>query len=223
METSRFCLVLSPFLPPSHTPPDSFALCTLKVYVPARHSWHFVFRSLLLPTLTVCVLCLSSVVHSERFFVRLNKSGLPKSPEKTERQCTLFVVSVDFCISHKKSKQVRADDELGPRHVTWRAELLYPQDLGSSDLRKDVYIVVHIIRIGMVKKIRLHICENLLNLFKSLSFFFYCTCCLGRMAAGEKKNQCSVQYRRPFGCAVVSIADLLTADSKDDHLLKVYA
>uniref|UniRef100_A0A672J7X4 Dedicator of cytokinesis 4b n=1 Tax=Salarias fasciatus TaxID=181472 RepID=A0A672J7X4_SALFA len=93
---------------------------------------------------------------SERFFVRLNKSGLPKSPEKTERQCTLFV------------------------------------DLGSSDLRKDVYIVVHFIRIG-------------------------------RMGAGEKKNLCSVQYRRPFGCAVVSIADLLTADSKDDHLLKVYA
>uniref|UniRef100_A0A8C4HWK3 Dedicator of cytokinesis 4b n=1 Tax=Dicentrarchus labrax TaxID=13489 RepID=A0A8C4HWK3_DICLA len=93
---------------------------------------------------------------SERFFVKLNKGGLPKSPEKTERQCTLFV------------------------------------DLGSSDLRKDVYIVVHIIRIG-------------------------------RMGAGEKKNLCSVQYRRPFGCAVVSIADLLTADSKDDHLLKVYA
>uniref|UniRef100_A0A674EHN6 Dedicator of cytokinesis protein 4 n=1 Tax=Salmo trutta TaxID=8032 RepID=A0A674EHN6_SALTR len=93
---------------------------------------------------------------SERFFVRLNKNGLPKSPEKTERQCTLFV------------------------------------DLGSSDLRKDVYIVVHIMRIG-------------------------------RMGAGEKKNLCSVQYRRPFGCAVVSIADLLTADSKDDHLLKVYA
>ncbi|KAI1882231.1 hypothetical protein AGOR_G00248560 [Albula goreensis] len=92
---------------------------------------------------------------SERFFVRLNKQGVPKSPEKTERQCTLFV------------------------------------DLGSSDLRKDVYIVVHIIRIG-------------------------------RMGAGEKKNLCSVQYRRPFGCAVVSIADLLTTDSKDDHLLKVY-
>uniref|UniRef100_A0A7N6AD66 Dedicator of cytokinesis 4b n=1 Tax=Anabas testudineus TaxID=64144 RepID=A0A7N6AD66_ANATE len=31
---------------------------------------------------------------SERFFVRLNKSGLPKSPEKTERQCTLFFCSV---------------------------------------------------------------------------------------------------------------------------------
>uniref|UniRef100_A0A673GZN4 Dedicator of cytokinesis protein 4-like n=1 Tax=Sinocyclocheilus rhinocerous TaxID=307959 RepID=A0A673GZN4_9TELE len=93
---------------------------------------------------------------SERFFVKLNKNGLPKFPEKTERQCTLFV------------------------------------DLGSGDLRKDVYIVVHIIRIG-------------------------------RMGAGEKKNTCNVQYRRPFGCAVVSIADLLTADSKDDHLLKVYA
>ncbi|KAG9342289.1 hypothetical protein JZ751_016791 [Albula glossodonta] len=93
--------------------------------------------------------------RSLRFFVRLNKQGVPKSPEKTERQCTLFV------------------------------------DLGSSDLRKDVYIVVHIIRIG-------------------------------RMGAGEKKNLCSVQYRRPFGCAVVSIADLLTTDSKDDHLLKVY-
>uniref|UniRef100_A0A8C1RC70 Dedicator of cytokinesis 4b n=1 Tax=Cyprinus carpio TaxID=7962 RepID=A0A8C1RC70_CYPCA len=72
---------------------------------------------------------------SERFFVKLNKNGLPKFPEKTERQCTLFV------------------------------------DLGSGDLRKDVYIVVHIIRIG-------------------------------RMGAGEKKNTCNVQYRRPFGCAV---------------------
>ncbi|GAA6088469.1 dedicator of cytokinesis protein 4 isoform X1 [Tachysurus ichikawai] len=30
---------------------------------------------------------------SERFLVRLNKQGVPKSPEKTERQCTLFVVS----------------------------------------------------------------------------------------------------------------------------------
>ncbi|PWA26136.1 hypothetical protein CCH79_00015226 [Gambusia affinis] len=48
---------------------------------------------------------------NERFFVRLNKNGLPKWPEKTERQRTLFV------------------------------------DLGSSDLRKDVYIVVHITRI----------------------------------------------------------------------------
>uniref|UniRef100_A0A8C6U571 Dedicator of cytokinesis 4b n=1 Tax=Neogobius melanostomus TaxID=47308 RepID=A0A8C6U571_9GOBI len=91
---------------------------------------------------------------SERFFVRLNKSGLPKSPEKTERQCTLFVVSSPFLTM-----------------------LLF----------------------------------NFVILYS------------GRMGAGEKKNVCSVQYRRPFGCAVVSIADLLTADSKDDHLLKVYA
>lgn len=51
---------------------------------------------------------------------------------------------------------------------------------------------------------------------------FVCVC-VGRMCAGEKKNTCSVQYRRPFGCAVVSIADLLTADTKDDQILKVYA
>ncbi|XP_053487199.1 dedicator of cytokinesis protein 4 [Ictalurus furcatus] len=93
---------------------------------------------------------------SERFLVRLNKQGVPKSPEKTERQCTLFV------------------------------------DLGSSDLRKDVYVVAHIFRIG-------------------------------RMVAGEKKSVCNTQYRRPFGCAVINVCDLLTADCKDEHLLKVYS
>uniref|UniRef100_A0A8B9L244 Dedicator of cytokinesis 4 n=1 Tax=Astyanax mexicanus TaxID=7994 RepID=A0A8B9L244_ASTMX len=93
---------------------------------------------------------------SERFFVRLNKQGVPKSPEKTERQCTLFV------------------------------------DLGSSDLRKDVYVVAHIFRIG-------------------------------RMVAGEKKSVSNTQYRRPFGCTVISVSDLLTTDFKDDHLLKVYS
>ncbi|XP_056595767.1 dedicator of cytokinesis protein 4 isoform X1 [Triplophysa dalaica] len=93
---------------------------------------------------------------SERFFVRLNKQGLPKSPEKTERQCTLFV------------------------------------DLGSSDLRKDVYVVAHIFRIG-------------------------------RMVAGEKKSVSNTQYKRPYGCAVISVAELLTADFKDDHLLKIYS
>nr|XP_014346036.1 PREDICTED: dedicator of cytokinesis protein 4 [Latimeria chalumnae] len=92
---------------------------------------------------------------SERFFVRLNKNGLPKFPEKAERQCALFV------------------------------------DLSSSDLRKDIFITVHVIRIG-------------------------------RMGAGEKKNISNAQYRRPFGCAVISIADLLTGESKDDLVLKVY-
>uniref|UniRef100_A0A8C9G3X7 Dedicator of cytokinesis 4 n=1 Tax=Pavo cristatus TaxID=9049 RepID=A0A8C9G3X7_PAVCR len=76
--------------------------------------------------------------YSERFFLRLNRNGLPKCPEKPERHCSLFV------------------------------------DLSSSELRKDIYITVHIIRIG-------------------------------RMGAGEKKNACNVQYRRPFGCAVLSI------------------
>ncbi|XP_043821756.1 dedicator of cytokinesis protein 4 isoform X5 [Dromiciops gliroides] len=42
------------------------------------------------------------------------------------------------------------------------------------------------------------------------------------MGAGERRNSCSVQYRRPFGCAVLSIADLLTGETKDDLILKVY-
>uniref|UniRef100_A0ACB8FP78 Uncharacterized protein n=1 Tax=Sphaerodactylus townsendi TaxID=933632 RepID=A0ACB8FP78_9SAUR len=48
---------------------------------------------------------------SERFFLKLNRNGLPKCPEKPERHCSLFV------------------------------------DLGTSELRKDIYITVHIIRI----------------------------------------------------------------------------
>lgn len=45
----------------------------------------------------------------------------------------------------------------------------------------------------------------------------------GRMVAGEKKSASNTQYKRPYGCAVISVADLLTADFKDDHLLKVYS
>uniref|UniRef100_A0A8C1NUB5 Dedicator of cytokinesis 4 n=1 Tax=Cyprinus carpio TaxID=7962 RepID=A0A8C1NUB5_CYPCA len=41
------------------------------------------------------------LTYIERFFVRLNKQGLPKSPEKTERQCTLFVVSLDLFRVHQ--------------------------------------------------------------------------------------------------------------------------
>ncbi|KAB0405229.1 hypothetical protein E2I00_013051 [Balaenoptera physalus] len=103
---------------------------------------------------------------SERFFLRLNRNGLPKAPDKPERQCSLFV------------------------------------DLGSSELRRDIYITVHIIRIDQ---------KEVKATFES-----------SRMGAGEKKNACSVQYRRPFGCAVLSIADLLTGETKDDLILKVY-
>lgn len=45
----------------------------------------------------------------------------------------------------------------------------------------------------------------------------------GRMVAGEKKSASNTQYKRPYGCAVISVADLLTADFKDDHLLKIYS
>uniref|UniRef100_A0A8C6K107 Dedicator of cytokinesis protein 4 n=1 Tax=Melopsittacus undulatus TaxID=13146 RepID=A0A8C6K107_MELUD len=85
--------------------------------------------------------------YSERFFLRLNRNGLPKCPEKPERHCSLFFHGL--CIK-------------------------------------------------------------------------YIFCLAGRMGAGEKKNACNVQYRRPFGCAVLSIADLLAGDSKDDLILKVY-
>jgi len=47
----------------------------------------------LAPSLSLSLSLAVLSLHSERFFVRLNKSGVPKSPEKTERQCTLFVVS----------------------------------------------------------------------------------------------------------------------------------
>lgn len=60
--------------------------------------------------LSVCSLLLSLLLYSERFFVKLNKSGLPKSPEKTERQCTLFVVSRehDFVYTKIDWEQLKA-------------------------------------------------------------------------------------------------------------------
>lgn len=67
--------------------------------------------SLLTPFISVCVpSLLSLLLYSERFFVKLNKSGLPKSPEKTERQCTLFVVSreQDFAFTNIDWEQLKA-------------------------------------------------------------------------------------------------------------------
>lgn len=52
-------------------------------------------------SVVILTVSLSFSLCSERFFVRLNKQGLPKSPEKTERQCTLFVVSMDFFGVHQ--------------------------------------------------------------------------------------------------------------------------
>ncbi|MGH0125965.1 UNVERIFIED_CONTAM: hypothetical protein FKN15_078427 [Acipenser sinensis] len=95
-----------------------------------------------------------------------------------------------FCFNNQQTSPEKPGNWLCEgQAMSWKAEGNHTgpgPDLGSSDLRRDVYITVHIIRIG------------------------------------EKKNVSSVQYRRPFGCAVISIADLLTADSKDDHILKVY-
>ncbi|XP_028841844.1 dedicator of cytokinesis protein 3-like [Denticeps clupeoides] len=97
---------------------------------------------------------------SERFLVKLNKNGGPKSLEKADGLCALFT------------------------------------DLSSKDLKRDLYIVVHVIRTGRM----------LLN--------------------DSKKGPAHVQYRRPFGCAVLSMTDVFSSitDPKEekDFVLKVY-
>uniref|UniRef100_UPI00358E5EA5 dedicator of cytokinesis protein 4 isoform X3 n=1 Tax=Myxine glutinosa TaxID=7769 RepID=UPI00358E5EA5 len=102
---------------------------------------------------------LSSPV-SERFLVRLNRNGLPKSHERADRLCALFT------------------------------------DLGSGDIRQDVYLVAHVLRIG-------------------------------RMVADSRKAAGGAAYRRPFGCAVLSVAELLQGDSdrlrdEREFVLKVF-
>uniref|UniRef100_A0A8C9TLU3 Dedicator of cytokinesis 3 n=1 Tax=Scleropages formosus TaxID=113540 RepID=A0A8C9TLU3_SCLFO len=97
---------------------------------------------------------------SERFMVRLNKSGGPKNLEKADRLCTLFM------------------------------------DLSSKDLKKDLYIVAHIIRNGRM----------LLN--------------------DSRKGPAQGQYRRPHGCAVLALSEVLHAISElkeeKEFVLKVY-
>ncbi|XP_048462200.1 dedicator of cytokinesis protein 3 [Rhincodon typus] len=69
-------------------------------------------------------------------------------------------------------------------------------DLSNKDLKRDLYIVVHVIRIGRM----------LLN--------------------DSKKGPPHVQYRRPYGCAVLSMMDALTSIAElreeKDFMLKVY-
>ncbi|XP_064422203.1 dedicator of cytokinesis protein 3 isoform X2 [Latimeria chalumnae] len=69
-------------------------------------------------------------------------------------------------------------------------------DLSNKDMKRDLYIVAHVIRIGRM----------LLN--------------------DSKKGPPHMQYRRPYGCAVLSIADALHSISElkeeKDFILKVY-
>uniref|UniRef100_A0A8C5NSY1 Dedicator of cytokinesis 4 n=1 Tax=Junco hyemalis TaxID=40217 RepID=A0A8C5NSY1_JUNHY len=106
--------------------------------------------------ITCCSTYLSYLFsYSERFFLRLNRNGLPKCPEKPERHCSLFVVSSSSSQSF---------------FLCWMLRI---------EVGLNCYCVVD--------------SELLPKL-----------------------------YRRPFGCAVLSIADLLAGDSKDDLVLKVY-
>uniref|UniRef100_A0A6I8NUW0 Dedicator of cytokinesis 3 n=1 Tax=Ornithorhynchus anatinus TaxID=9258 RepID=A0A6I8NUW0_ORNAN len=69
-------------------------------------------------------------------------------------------------------------------------------DLSSKDMKRDLYIVAHVIRIGRM----------LLN--------------------DSKKGPAHLHYRRPYGCAVLSIVDVLQSLSElkedKDFVLKVY-
>ncbi|XP_059505489.1 dedicator of cytokinesis protein 3 isoform X3 [Stegostoma tigrinum] len=69
-------------------------------------------------------------------------------------------------------------------------------DLSNKDLKRDLYIVAHVIRIGRM----------LLN--------------------DSKKGPPHVQYRRPYGCAVLSMMDALSSIAElreeKDFMLKVY-
>ncbi|ETE70379.1 Dedicator of cytokinesis protein 3, partial [Ophiophagus hannah] len=69
-------------------------------------------------------------------------------------------------------------------------------DLGSKDMKKDLYIVAHVIRIGRM----------LLN--------------------DSRKGPSHLYYRRPYGCAVLSILDVIPSISElkeeKDFVLKVY-
>ncbi|XP_036388838.1 dedicator of cytokinesis protein 3-like isoform X2 [Megalops cyprinoides] len=97
---------------------------------------------------------------SEKFMVRLNRSGSPKNPEKVDRLCTLFT------------------------------------DLSNKDLKRDLYIIAHVIRTGRM----------LLN--------------------DSKKGPANELYRRPYGCAVLAMSDVLQTISElreeKDFVLKVY-
>ncbi|XP_075430307.1 dedicator of cytokinesis protein 3 isoform X1 [Ascaphus truei] len=97
---------------------------------------------------------------SEKFMVRLNKTGGPRNPEKVERLCALFT------------------------------------DLSSKDVKRDLQLVIHVIRIGRM----------LLN--------------------DSRKGPPHIHYRRPYGCSVLSLGEALPSlcehrDEKD-FVLKVY-
>lgn len=77
---------------------------------------------------------------------------------------------------------------------------------------------------GRIRKPLLHLfCISLYIYSHKSSMWASIFVSAGRMVAGEKKSVSNTQYKRPYGCAVISVADLLTADFKDDHLLKIYS
>lgn len=109
-------------------------------------------------------------------------------------------------------------------HLSWLPISL--QDLSSKDLKRDLYIVAHVIRTG--KSAQCPKCMfNGRSFFMNNTHLFLLLFCPGRMLLNDsKKGPPHVQYRRPYGCAVLAMSDVFhtITDLKEekDFVLKVY-
>ncbi|XP_034631616.1 dedicator of cytokinesis protein 3 [Trachemys scripta elegans] len=137
--------------------------------------------------------CRMPVPH--HFFVSLKSFTYNTIGEDTDVFFSLYDVREGKQISERFL--VRLNKNGGPRNPEKIERMcgLFT-DLSSKDMKRDLYIVAHVIRIGRM----------LLN--------------------DSKKGPSHLHYRRPYGCAVLSIMDVLQSISElkeeKDFVLKVY-
>ncbi|XP_066414386.1 dedicator of cytokinesis protein 3 isoform X2 [Molothrus aeneus] len=137
--------------------------------------------------------CRMPVPH--HFFLSLKSFTYNTIGEDTDVFFSLYDVREGKQISERF--MVRLNKNGGPRNPEKidRMCALFT-DLSSKDMKRDLYIVAHVIRIGRM----------LLN--------------------DSKKGPPHLHYRRPYGCAVLSIMDVLQSLSEikeeKDFVLKVY-
>ncbi|XP_040502419.1 dedicator of cytokinesis protein 3 isoform X7 [Gallus gallus] len=137
--------------------------------------------------------CRMPVPH--HFFLSLKSFTYNTIGEDTDVFFSLYDVREGKQISERF--MVRLNKNGGPRNPEKidRMCALFT-DLSSKDMKRDLYIVAHVIRIGRM----------LLN--------------------DSKKGPPHLHYRRPYGCAVLSIMDVLQSISEikeeKDFVLKVY-
>lgn len=121
--------------------PDSEYECTTQTRV-QQINWSVLWLSDMLKLWT-------GFFRSEKFMVKLNKNGGPKNPEKVDRLCALFTVTfssvtLDTALQHIS---IYRNIYLN-RNVTYFTSCICLQDLSSKDLKRDLYIVAHVIRTG---------------------------------------------------------------------------